>query len=82
MGQDPQESNSKKFGGLKFPKPNDKWGYTLPYLKEILEEDTYQEFIEWLTGQTVAVSKDGEHVALEYDVHRFFKIIPGKDVWD
>lgn len=63
-----------------FPEPDHHSGYRMNYLKEIMGDDMYSEFVYWMRGQTVM--KDlvtGQSVVYEHDVKRFLEGRPPLD---
>jgi hypothetical protein len=40
-------------------------------VKEFIGEDKWEEFLEWMAGQTVSLYKDGDTDFYQSDVERF-----------
>lgn len=52
----------------KFPSPDCKYGYSWVFLNEIMDEETFDEFSKWMSGQTCTLC-DGrryDHEAKAY----------------
>ena len=62
--------------------PDHEMGYRDATLRERLTPDEYAGFSKWMGGQTVCGDGFGGMVCYTYDVKRYFRIIPGKEVFD
>jgi superfamily II DNA or RNA helicase len=80
-GQNPNKIVKKNGRNLKLTEYKGTRGYLKKDIQEALTQESYEEFITWLSGQTVALTEEEEELIYDYDFDRWRFYQDEKTLW-